>query len=162
MRLGLLMIFLAGWGFGLCFPPPVWGYSYGPACQWIHLIGKIQAPQGREGIWPVKLTVTYQLPSMAHPATLLTNYPLEGESFRFFLAGLDEKIDGAILISPMFFFAKEIVFRYYARSSDGSLATPWHRSVFRPPNIPQVDLPKNKGKTYRCDTGIRLDALELR
>ena len=147
---------LAGWtGQG-------WGYSYGPACQWIHLEGRVLKPEGRKIQGPLELTVTYQLPDMAGPATLLTNYPLTGLDFKFFLAGFNEEIEGVLFISPMFFFAKEIVFRYWAKSADGAWQSPLAQSTFYPPRVPILDIPKFKKSEWLCHTGIPLDPLELR
>ena len=140
----------------------LYAYSYGPACQWIRLRGEVKFPEGRAVKKPIQLTVTYQLPNMKNQATLLTGYPLQRDQFKFFLAGFNEKLGNAILVSPMFFFAKKIVFRYYAQSADGKWQSAWSQSTFMPPHVPILDIPKNKNKEFLCHSEIHLDPLDLK
>lgn len=135
-------------------------YSYGPACQWIHLSGEIQAPP--QALRPIKLTLTYRLPDMGEPATLLTNWPLEQDRFVFYLSGFFEELEGVHFVSPMFFFAKEIVFNFYAKSADGKWRSDFMQSTWHPPRVPILDIPKNEGKDYRCHSGIDLGQLALK
>jgi hypothetical protein len=161
MRLGFFLL--------LFFPLVTLGFqgagfaeSYGPACQWIHLVGKVQVPESVEVARPIELTVTYQLPEMKHPATLLTNFPLPQDEFKFFLSGFDENIAGTLFVRPMFFFAKEILFRYYAKSADGRWRSDFFQNKYVPALIPTVDLPKNRDKDYRCNSKIELGSLVLK
>lgn len=139
-----------------------WAYSYGPACQWVHLVGEVVLPQDKRIARPIGLTVTYQSAEMKHPATLLTNFPLPGEEFKIFLAGFDEEIAGAFFVSPMFNFTREILFRYYAKSADGKWRSDFFQSRYVPASIPPLDLPKNHEQAYRCNTKIDLDPLVLK
>jgi hypothetical protein len=135
-------------------------YSYGPACQWIHLRGEIQAPP--QALRPIELTLSYRLPHMGEPATLLTNWPLKQDRFVFYLSGFSEELEGVHFVSPMFFFAKEIVFNFYAKSADGKWRSELMQSTWKPPHIPILDIPKNEGKDYRCHSGIDLGRLPLK
>lgn len=148
-------------GLALGFESLGFAYSYGPACQWIRLVGKVFPPPGEKIQGPIGLTVTYQIAGMKRPATLLTNYPLPEDEFKFFLAGFDEEIEGVLFIRPMFFFAKEIVFRYYAKSADGKWRSGFHQSRYLPAGVPRLHLPQNRDKDYRCNTRIDLDPLVL-
>ncbi len=143
------------------FPVNLLAYSYGPACQWIHLVGGVERPPELEGEGPILLSVTYQFDEMKQPATLLTNYPLAKDQFRFFFAGFTENLPNTLLVPPMFFFAKEITFQYYAKTRDGKWRSPFQKSVFRPPQIPKVDIPAHRNQEYRCHTGIQLKPIAL-
>jgi hypothetical protein len=160
MRFGVF--FLLVFCLSFVFQEKGWGYSYGPACQWIRLVGKVLRPQGEEIRGPVGLTVTYQIPGMKHPANLLTQYPLAQEEFKFYLSGFDEEIAGVLFVRPMFIFSKEILFRYYAKSADGKWRSDYHQSRYVPASIPTLDLPRNRDKDYRCNTRIELDPLVLK
>jgi len=151
-----------GWVFLVGKMPRAEAYSYGPACQWIRLHGEIELPKRNEVQFPLELTVTYQFPGMKNPATLLTNYPLNKPQFNFYLAGFKEKIRGVYFVPPMFFFAKEIVFRYYAKSGDGRWKSDFHKSEYIPQNIPPISVPANQGRSYNCRTAINLDPLVLK
>lgn len=140
----------------------VFAYSYGPACQWIHLVGKVVVPEGEEIARPLGLTVTYQGRGMKHPATLLTNFPLPKEEFKIFLAGFAEKIAGIFFAPPEFSSKKEILFRYYAKSADGKWRSDFFQSRYVPALIPVLDLPKNRDQDYRCNSKIALDPLVLK
>lgn len=136
-------------------------YSYGPACQWLRLRGQVVLPSQDSVKKPLLFSATYQLPGMDHPATLLTNYPLGEPNFYFILAGYREKIGRAIFVPPMFFFAKEIVFRFYAKSADGKWASEFGQKVYEPQNIPIMDIPANRDKEYQCQTDLQLGKLVL-
>ena len=137
-------------------------YSYGPACQWIHLVGTVVVPADQDIARPIGLTVTYQGEEMKRPATLVTNFPLPKDSFKIFLAGIDEKIAGVFLIKPMLMFSKEILFRYFAKSADGRWRSDFFESRYVPALIPTVDLPKNRDQSFRCNTEVILDPLLLK
>lgn len=136
-------------------------YSYGPACQWIHMSGEIQWPEDSSPEYPVFFTVTYQIEGMKRPATLLTNFPVVKKDFRFFFSGFKERLPNTILVPPMFFFAKEIKFRYFAKTRDGRWKSPTYLSVFHPPRIPIIQKPANEDKEFLCHTGIALEPLQL-
>jgi hypothetical protein len=160
MRRGLiLLLFLSGI---LGLSKNSLAYSYGPACQWIHLVGKVVVPADQDIARPIELTVTYQGGEMKHPATLLTNFPLTRKDFKFFLAGFDEQIAGVFFASPMFNFAREILFRYYAKSADGK----WHSDFFESRYVPEListtDIPKHREKQFLCHTRVDLDPLVLK
>jgi hypothetical protein len=159
MRFGVFFFLVFAMVLGL--RGEAFGYTYGPACQWINLVGKVQVPEGGAVVRPIELTVTYQLPDMKYPATLLTNFPLAKDGFKFFLAGFDQEIAGALFVRPMFFFAKEILFRYHARSADGKWRSEFSQSKYLPAWIPTVDVPKHRDKIYRCSTKIVLEPLVL-
>lgn len=128
--------------------------DYGPACQWLRLSGAIERPAGMEAGAPVLLTVTYRLPGQAAPATLLTNYPVEGSRFFFVLSGFEENIQGAIFVPPMFFFSDKIEFQYFATLPGGKGRSGYHRSVYRPERI------KQDGKVL-CQTALQLETLKV-
>jgi len=157
MKSLFLVVFLGLWLPGA----PVWAYSYGPACQWIHLEGKVERPAELQEKEPIFFTVTYQIEGMKHPATLLTNYPLSADKFRFFFAGFNEELPNAILVPPMFFFAKEITFRYFVKTRDGSWRSDFYQSVFQVPRIPRVTIPAHSKEDYRCHSGLELPVMSL-
>jgi Rieske Fe-S protein len=130
-------------------------YSYGPACQWIRLYGAVEVPGGFESKGPIQLTISYQLPDQKKPVRLLTNVPLKQARFLFVLSGFETEIEGVVFVSPGFYFSKEIVFRYFARSSDGRWRSGVHESRFDPRRR-QVD-----GEVL-CEAAIALDTLVLR
>lgn len=169
MRQLMLGVFSLGFWAGIVFFPglPVQAYSYGPACQWIHLEGQVISPTDTEATDlkigpPYFLSVTYQLPGMRNPSTLLTNYRLDRPDFVFFFAGFHEKIKDVHLVPPMFFFAKEIVFRYFVRSVGGQWRSPTYKTTWTPTPVPIVDTPATRAKTYRCHTKVELEPIELR
>lgn len=127
---------------------------YGPACQWIRLSGEVPRPPGMDKEDPVFLSVTYQIAGQRAPHTLMTNQPVKHEKFLFVLAGFSEKIDGVFFVEPGFFFAKKIVFQYYAASADRKWKSQWQESVYLP------TWEKKDGQTL-CGTGIALQSLAL-
>lgn len=152
----LLLALLSGTGCGVDA-----GYSYGPACQWIRLRGEIQGPSGKNIPPPYQLSVYYQLPNQKNPAVLFHSHPLTKNSFVFVLSGFKEKIEGVHFVSPGFLFAKEIKFTYFAQTADGSWSSKTRETIFHPPHVPRISIPKNAGKNYLCNTGIQLDPLVL-
>ncbi len=139
-----------------------WSYTYGPACQWIRLLGKVHVPADARIARPIQLTVTYQLPDQKYPAQLLTNYPLTGDNFRFVLSGFSEELEGVRFVAPGFEFSKEIVFRYFAKSADGRRRSTWQEKVFKPPLIPRISVPANSKQDYRCHSALDLGPLVLK
>jgi len=129
-------------------------FDYGPACQWIRLEGEISAPDEAMAHGPLLLTVYYRFDEQKNPAPLLVNYPLKPGPFHFVLAGFDEKIAGTIFVSPMFFFAHEVEFTYFARSRGGEWASAQGSQRYSPERI------KRKGQVL-CQTRLNLATLNL-
>ncbi|MCE9625726.1 MAG: hypothetical protein K8R69_09820 [Deltaproteobacteria bacterium] len=128
--------------------------DYGPACQWVRLIGEVERPESLAGDSPLLLTVTYRLPDQKTPITLLTNYPIEKSRFLFILSGFRSNIQGALFVPPKFFFSEKVEFQYFVTSGNHKLATPLKQSVYRPERI------KRDGKVF-CQTAIHLEKLSL-
>jgi hypothetical protein len=150
-RLGILLLLLGTAASAQALPP---FSQYGPACQWIRLIGQIERPAGLDPDDAVFLTVTYQLPQHKIPHTLMTNQPLSADHFAFVLAGFDEEIADVHFVAPGFWFAREIIFNYYAATADRKWKSDWQRSVYQP-------VREKKDGQILCKTAIELQALKL-
>jgi len=128
--------------------------DYGPACQWVRLIGEAERPKSLGTDSPLLLTVTYRLPEQKTPTTLLTNYPIGKSVFLFMLSGFRTDIQGAIFVPPKFFFSEKIEFQYFVTSGDHRFASPLRQSIYRPERV------KKDGKVF-CQTAIHLEKLSL-
>ncbi|HKY62081.1 MAG TPA: hypothetical protein VJR29_01550 [bacterium] len=153
-HLGFLLLLLVGSAVpatSRALPPFA---EYGPACQWVRLIGEIERPHSMDPAETVFLTVTYRLAGQKSSRILMTNQPVSKDRFLFVLSGFDEKIDGVFFVEPGFFFAKKIEFRYYAATADRKWRSRWQKSLY----LPELD--KQDGNTY-CRTGVGLQPLAM-
>lgn len=159
-KIGTIFYGVFLWAIILCLQATnLKAYSYGPACQWIHLEGQVIAPASVEP--PYLLTVTYQFPNMKNPGVLLSNQRLEKPEFTFYFSGFQEKRNDIHFVSPMFFFAKEILFTYSARSLDGKWRSPNYRTLWTPTPVPVLYTSSTRKNQYRCHTKVQLDPMIL-
>ena len=149
----LLGVLLLG-GSGL-MAKEVQAYSYGPACQWVRLIGTIEGYEDWDKTKPLLLTVTYQGPDQRAPATLLTGYPLYQRHFSFVLSGFNDQIEGVKFISPFLGFDEPVTFRYFVSSPNGVRLSELKTIEYRPERIKQ-------GGEVRCHSKLALPALQLK